>query len=319
MTDLLFAPQPVFTHVERTGPACVRRTETIRPGMCGPLQSFVATVGDWTWEAVSTLCGLDVFSARDGDGNPSYLAFYYYRITGGGDLSPADLTFGDRVTVDSRVFDAGRRSVLTVHRLSRENGPEPPPLELEELHGRPRPGCLYVENLNVWITRGAAGGNTGLIRSAPVGFAHEHLPKVPEQYAPRFLCARARDDGAFPHHGPPLGPVAPSMRIDHRVDPTRDVNGVGLLHFASFFSLAEGAQLLQWRSRGLEDRAFLGRRLLDARICYLGNADLDARLAVDVATGRSGNGSARETSDLVVRDLGAARTIAVASLTHRLA
>ncbi|WP_111556782.1 LnmK family bifunctional acyltransferase/decarboxylase [Kitasatospora sp. SolWspMP-SS2h] len=309
---------PVFSSVHRTGAASLRRTETVRPGMCGPLQSFVACVGDWTWEAVSAVCGLDVFSARNPQGEPCYLAFYSYRITANG-LHPGDLTFGDKIVVDTLVRDSGRLSVLTAHRLRREDAGEHPPFDLAELYGAPRPGCLYVENLNVWLTRGEGTGNVGLIRSAPTGFEHRSLPSLPERYSPRVLCAQAREQGRFPHPGGgPWSAPAPQQVFEQPVDAVRDVNGAGLLYFASFFSLAEAAVLRQWRSRGLDLHAHRGRLLADARICYLGNADVDAQLTVTAATSFAPADSHRERCDVSVCDQGTGRTIALAAFDHHI-
>ncbi|MFD5554698.1 LnmK family bifunctional acyltransferase/decarboxylase [Streptomyces sp. NPDC127068] len=309
-----------YAPVQRTGAASVRRIVVVRPGMCGPLQSLVACVGDWTWETVSMVCGLDVCNARNAQGLPSYLSFYYYRISSSGRLRPQDLTFGDRIEVDSLVFDSGRLSVLTAHRIRRTTGPLQPPLpfDVDEIQGRPRPDCLYVENLNVWVSRSNPYSNVALVRSAPLGFTHAHLPRSPGAPAPRVLCAQTRDLGVFPDparaHWPRRGPEVTSQQP---VDVIRDVNGAGLLYFAAFFPIAERAQLHQWRATGRTDRAFLDRTLLDARICYLGNADLDATLTVALRTSHDPEDPAHEKNDLTVRDATTDRTIAVAAFRHR--
>ncbi|MFI1524023.1 LnmK family bifunctional acyltransferase/decarboxylase [Kitasatospora cineracea] len=308
----------VFSTVELVGPTAVRRTETIRPGMCGPLQALVSTVGDWTWEAVSTVCGLNAFNARDPQGRPSYLAFYHYRIICGGALGPADLSFGDEIVVDSSVFAGGRLSVLTVHRIRRAGTPAPAPLTLEELHSRPLPGCLYVETTNVWLSRGSSGSNVGLVRSAPAEFAYAHLPPVPEPYDVTLDCRHARDHGTFPQAGAPSASASQDLFVEHPVDPIRDVNGVGLLYFASFFPMAERAQLHQWHARGLTSRQFLDRRLMEARICYLGNADLDTRLNISVRSTRNAGTPGEERCDLTIRDPGRDRTLAVVAFRHRI-
>ncbi|MFF8730652.1 LnmK family bifunctional acyltransferase/decarboxylase [Streptomyces sp. NPDC015171] len=319
VSDVLAPPDVVlpFCHVERTGPASVRRTVVVQPGMCGPLQNLVACVGDWTWQTVSMVCGLDVFNARDARGLPSYLAFYYYRLTSGSRFRPRDLTFGERVEVESRVFHSGRLSVVTVHRIRRIAGERqaPLPFDADEPYGRPRPDCLYVENLNVWVARSDPRSNVALVRTAPIGFTPAHLPDAD---SPRDLCARARDLGAFPDpERSHWTRSAPDLVLEHPVDVVRDVNGVGLLYFAAFFPIAERAQLHQWRASGGSDRAFLDRTLLDARICYFGNADLDATLALALSTSHDPDDPAHQKSDLAISDAGTGRTIAVAAFRHR--
>ncbi|MFI5617895.1 LnmK family bifunctional acyltransferase/decarboxylase [Streptomyces sp. NPDC051567] len=310
------------TYIERTGPASVRRLVTVTPGTCGSLKALAACAGDWTWETVGAVCGLDVFSARDEQGTPSYLAFYYARMLACG-LQPRQLTFGDRLEVCSRVFDAGPLSVLTVHRMRRVTAPpEDPgagePFDAAEAFVNPRPDCLYVENLNVWLSRSAGGGNVGLVRSPPVGFTAALLPKVPPAHSPRALCGAARYARVLPDPARDgWVRVCPDLVVDHAVDLIDDVNGVGLLYFASFFSIAERAQVSRWRSLGRSGRSFLDRRVEDFRICYLGNADLDATLSLRLRTSRHPHDPAQEKSDLVVRDASTDRTVAVASSRYR--
>jgi probable biosynthetic protein (TIGR04098 family) len=324
MPELLaFRPSPVlFTQVERTGPASLRRLVTVQPGMCGPLQSLAACVGDWTWETVGSVCGLDVAKARDDRGTPSYLAFYYFRILSEGRLGVRDLTFGDRLEVQSRVFQAGRLSVLTVHRIRHiaENlsTPDDVPFGATEAYTAPRPDSLYVENLNTWVTRRHTSSNVGLLRRAPVGFRHDHLPTLPAAFSPGDLCAQARSAHVFADPARTgWVPTLPDTEADHEIDVVRDVNGVGLLYFASLFSIAERAVHQVWRSRGRSGRSFLERTLNDARLCYVGNADLDATLRVRMRTSHDPHDPAHEKTDVVIRDLSTDRTIALGAFRHR--
>ncbi|MEV6048347.1 LnmK family bifunctional acyltransferase/decarboxylase [Streptomyces xanthochromogenes] len=322
MTDLsAWSVSPlVLAPLELTGPASVRRLVTVTPGMCGSLKTLAATAGDWTWETVSAVCGLDVFNARDFGGAPAYLAFYYSRIVSR-DVQPRQLTFGDRIEVQSQVFDAGSLSVLTVHRIrhvATAFGAEAVPFDATEAFVNPRPDCLYVENFNVWLSRRAGGGNTGLVYAPPVGFTQAPLPKLPPSYSPRASCASARYAQVLPDPGRESWVrVCPDLVVDHPVDLVDDVNGVGLLYFASFFSVAERLQLRRWRALGRSGSAFLDRRIGDFRICYLGNADIDATLSLRLRTSRDPLDPEQEKSDLLVRDVSTDRTIAVASSRYQ--
>lgn len=316
MSVTLASASPV-TRIEQTGPADVRRLVTVQPGMCGPTALFAARVGDWTWESVSTVCGLDVFNAQDAQGRAAYLAFHYFRIRSGGHLTPERITFGDRLEVITRVFSQGRRSVLTLHRIRRlpQGATElDASFDLEEFHERPRPDCLYVENLNHWLTRGAGHTNVGLVHTPPVGFDHTRLPELPDVYSPKTPCRQARADHRF--HDPATAHYTPSgdqLSVNHRVDVTRDINGVGLMYFASFLSIAEGALLELWRGLGRTDRAFLDRSLQDIRICYLGNADLDATLRLHLRLARDPENQHHERADILIQDTAGNRALAVAS------
>jgi probable biosynthetic protein (TIGR04098 family) len=315
---------PFSAKVERTGSASLRRELIVQPGMCGPTQALAACVGDWTWETVSTVSELDVFTARDEFGAPTYLSFLYFHIISGGRLHPKQLAFGDRLVVDSQVFDAGSRSVLTVHRVRRVAGRRDAgidiPFDAAELHTRPRVDCLYFENLNVWISRGNSASNVGLVRSAPVGFRSENLPKLPAEFSPRALCNQTRALGAFPDPATSDWPrTCPDMSAEYRVDLARDVNGVGLLYFASFFAITEHALSHQWASLGRSAGSFLERTISDARIYYAGNADLNANLALDLRTRHHPDDRAKEKNDVLVRDLSTGRAIAFAAFHHTIA
>src|SRR5437588_4159289 len=111
-TIWLTGPRPCETEA-------VTRTEVVRPAMCGHNALFVGQIGDWTWDAVSALCGTDVLRARNRAGTPTYLSFYYYRIRGSRRFHLRTPTFGDTLHVASRLFDFGSEAVLTLHRIAR--------------------------------------------------------------------------------------------------------------------------------------------------------------------------------------------------------
>ncbi|MEU2246394.1 LnmK family bifunctional acyltransferase/decarboxylase [Streptomyces sp. NPDC019224] len=334
MTETLItapgAPAQVrhFARTERTGPATVRREVTVQPGMCGPNALLIGRIGDWTWETVSEICGTDVFNARDPQGRATYLSFYYYRVRSGGRLlHPRAISFGDRLEVISRVFGYGSESVLTLHRIRRiGSGPGSHDAEVfaedsfepEEFYERPRPDCLYVENFNRWVARGRADSNVGLVRASPADFHHTQLPRLPDAYSPRLACNGARSRHRFLD---PLTagyvPLGEEFTTEHRVDVSSDVNGVGLLYFASYFAIADGALLQLWRSLGRSDRSFLDRTLADSRVCYLGNADVDSTLRLRARPWHRSGDPTEELVELVVEDLATDRTLAVCSFEIR--
>ncbi|MFF0626361.1 LnmK family bifunctional acyltransferase/decarboxylase [Streptomyces sp. NPDC004296] len=313
-------PTPV-TASALTAPALdirqeVKRTITVRPGMCGPNSLFQGQLGDWTWETVSALCGTDVFAARDTAGNPTYLAFYYFRVRGSRTLHQGALTFGDRLTVTSGCYDQGSESVLTLHRLDRTGTPGADrPLDLAEFYDHPREGSLYVENFNRWVTRSTPGSNQDLVKASPPDFRHEGLPALPVRYSPRAVYRRARSEHTFRDRADRgYRPLPGIGLVEHPVDLTRDVNGVGLLYFASYFALADKAALALWRQRDRSDAAFLRRTVLDQKICYLGNADLDSVLVLSATSRVSTTDPGDELTDVVIRDRGTQRVIAVSTL-----
>ncbi|MBW8093743.1 biosynthesis cluster domain-containing protein [Streptomyces hygroscopicus subsp. hygroscopicus] len=304
--------------LHRPDASSLRREVLVSPGMCGAGSLVFGQIGDWTWEAVAAACGTNVHAARTADGRPAYLSFYYYRVRGGRTLHPHGLTFGDELRVDSRVFQYGGQSAVTLHRLAPAGLDLPDgPLDPAEVYERPHPDCLYAENFNRWIARSRPGSNESLARTAPPGFAHRHLPRLPNAHSPRSPVGRAREAGTF-HPVPPPGfaPSGPGFSCGYELDTVRDLNGAGLVYFAAYFAIFDTALLRSWRSLGRPDEQFLRRRVVDERIGFFGNADPGTVLRIEVRRWR-GTGSERpgaEIADMALRDAASGRLLAVASI-----
>jgi probable biosynthetic protein (TIGR04098 family) len=298
----------------------VTRTEVVRPAMCGHNSLFAGQIGDWTWDAVSELCDVDVLRARTPAGDPTYLSFYYYRIRGGRTFHLRTPSFGDTLRITTRLYDFGSESVLALHRIDRGDAhPDttPAPVDADTFH-RAGGDSLRVENLNRWISRGGGTSNETLVRASPVGFRHRHLPTLPAHYSPRVACGTARTALTFhpDSHadGTRYADTGPPRRLYYPVDPSRDLNGVGLLYFASYFSIVDRALLDLYRGLGRDDAAFLDRVVVDQQLCYLGNADADCVIAIDVRHRVNLDEPGREMVDVVLRDSRTDRLLAVCTL-----
>ncbi|WP_149564534.1 LnmK family bifunctional acyltransferase/decarboxylase [Streptomyces cacaoi] len=301
----------------RPDTSSLRREVLISPGMCGAGSLVFGQIGDWTWEAVAAACGTNVHAARTADGRPAYLSFYYYRVRAGRTLHPHGLSFGDELRVDSRVFQFGGRSAVTLHRLAPAGLDLPDgPLDAAEVYERPHPDCLYAENFNRWIARSRSGSNESLAQTAPPDFAHRHLPRLPNAHSPRSPVGRAREAGSF-HSAPPPGfaPVGPGFSCGYELDTVRDLNGAGLVYFAAYFAIFDTALLRSWRALGRADEQFLRRRVVDERIGFFGNADPGAAFRIEVRRWRGGpERPGAEIADMALRDAASGRLLAVASI-----
>ncbi|MYV54539.1 LnmK family bifunctional acyltransferase/decarboxylase [Streptomyces sp. SID3212] len=294
----------------------VRRRVTVSPSMCGHNSLFLGQIGDWTWETVGSLCDTDVLAARNAEGDPAYLAFFYYRVRGSRVFHLRSPTFGDELDVLSRSFDFGSESVLTVHRISAtvKADTPPEPWDPAAFHRGPAPGSLHVENFNRWVSRRDADSNRGLMTASPPDFHHTRLPALPEEYSPRPVYGRARSLLTFcadPEQE--YATVAEGFTTRYCIDITRDLNGVGLVYFASYFSFVDLAVLRQWRELGRGDRAFLRRKVIDQQLCYAGNADPDSEFEIAVTVRAPRARAGEEIVDVVVRDADSADLIAVST------
>ncbi|MFC8369035.1 MULTISPECIES: LnmK family bifunctional acyltransferase/decarboxylase [unclassified Streptomyces] len=292
------------------------RRVTVSPGMCSGGSLIFGRIGDWTWEAVAAASGTNVHAARTAEGHPVYLSFYYYRVRGGRTVHPHGLAFGDELRVDSRVFQFGSQSALTLHRLAPAELDLPGgPLEPSEVHDEPHPDCLYVENVNRWIARSRPGSNQGLFEAAPPDFAYAGLPRLPSAYSPRTLVGRARQAGSF-HPEDPQGlvPAGPDHTCEYVLDVNRDLNGAGLVYFAAYFSIFDTALLSLWRSLGRSDEHFLRRKVVDQKLGYFGNADPGAVFTVSVRRWHREADPRVEIADMAMRDTATGELLAVTSI-----
>ncbi|MET8524752.1 LnmK family bifunctional acyltransferase/decarboxylase [Micromonospora sp. NPDC005172] len=291
------------------------RHVVVAPGMCSGGSLIFGTIGDWTWEAVAAACKLNVFNARNSVGNPAYLSFYYYRVRGGGVVHPHGLSFGDELQVSSRVFGLGVSSVLTLHRLAPAwLDVAETPFEPTEFYDAPHPDCMYVENLNRWVSRSESDSNRHLYEAAPMEFSNSQLPKIPNQYSPRSALGHAREYGSFyASDAPNLTAVGGTFTTTYQLNIVRDFNGAGLLYFASYFSIFDGALLELWRSMGRSDRQFLERKLLDQRVGFFGNADSRTEVRISIRLWRDIRRPAVELADMAMHDLKTGRLLAVSA------
>lgn len=300
---------------EIAGNSSVARREIIKPSMCGHNSLFVGQVGDWTWDAVSDLCNTNVFKAENSDGMPTYLSFYYYHIKASENMHLGKLSFGDLLDIKTQLYSFGSESILTLHRFKGVDEQQSADLEelgLEEFFEQPRKDCIYVENFNRWVTRSKPGSNENLLKSSPEGFMVDHLPELPAAYSPRLAYDYARRQLTFLDQGErAVLEKVDSFSWDYKIDVTRDLNGVGLLYFASYFSIIDKAVWEAWQRQGRNQSDYLDRIITDHKICFMGNANLDASIRLDITLWR---GDSEEYVNVVLNDVASDRVIAVATV-----
>jgi probable biosynthetic protein (TIGR04098 family) len=288
----------------------------VSPGMCSGGSLIFGRIGDWTWDAVATACRMNVHAARTAEGHPAYLSFYYYRVRGGRIVHPHGLSFGDELQVSTRVFQFGSHSVLTLHRLAPADLElTAEPLDPAEVYEHPHPDCMYVENFNRWIARSRPDSNRGLTEIAPPDFTFAGLPRLPNRYSPRTLVGRAREAGGFCVPAPPgFTREGLELIVEYALDSARDINGAGLVYFASYFSIFDSALLRLWRSRGRSEEHFLRRRVVDQKMGYFGNADTGAVFTISVRLWRHAFRPGTEIADMALRDSATGKLLAITAL-----
>jgi probable biosynthetic protein (TIGR04098 family) len=290
----------------------LERFVTVKPAMCGHNARLAGQIGDWTWEAVSHLCGVNTFCAADEQGVPTYLSFFYYQLIGDHAFHLRVPTFGDRLQVVSRCYGFGPESILTVHRLAPASRALPPTVSAAEMLHERLPGCLYAQTFNRWIQRGAQG-NRELHSAAPSGFRYQHLNRLPPDMSPRVAYDAARRSGSFVPDDGTLT-LRDETQLTYEVDMGRDLNGVGLLYFASYFEIADSALAKAWRQFGRSDVSFLERVVIAQRLLFLANADACTSLAIRIRRFDAEAQPGREVFDIGIAERDGGRVLAIVEL-----
>jgi probable biosynthetic protein (TIGR04098 family) len=136
------------------------------------------------------------------------------------------------------------------------------------------------------------------------------LPRLDPVHSPREPFRRALTTGT-PRPVPTR--TAGTLALSAPVDAARDLNGAGLLYFASYFSLVDQALLAMWRHLARSTTSFLDRVVVDQQMCLFGNADADTVLDTEIGWG-PGERPGREQVDVAVFEHGTRRPIAACSL-----
>ncbi len=108
--------------------------------------------------------------------------------------------------------------------------------------------------------------------------------------------------------------AGPGHTFEYALDAARDINGVGLVYFASYFSIFDTALLRLWRSLGRSDEQFLRRRIVDQKMGYFGNADPGAVFSINVRRWHSETRPETEIADMMLHDSATGQLLAATAV-----
>jgi probable biosynthetic protein (TIGR04098 family) len=227
------------------------------------------------WSLIRSGLGVPMSRLRDADGKPVYASVYFVDIL---DLPERGLAaFGpdDEIDVASTVVRFGRTMFDGEHRLYAAGAP---PAE--------SPRAPRVRLSNVCVCE--RGGPDDLRITAPVNARIEGVPSSavePDSYA---MIKVARREGRFfstPAEAQPLWEGA--RTVAYKINPDRDVNGVGLVYFVTYVVAMDLAERQALEETGAYPSAALdGRATVRRRIGFYGNAQHHDTLTVEVEASR---------------------------------
>lgn len=294
-----------------------RSRSTLRLGMphtqSGGLseQALLAFAGDQRWFDIGSATGTPAAQQHDDEGRSVYASFYFVEIANLGERGLASFAPDDEIEVVNTLARYGRTMLDGDHRLFRAGVL---PAQLPAL----LPPTPYVRMSNVFVCEG--NGPDDLKITTPTNARLDDLSsleKEPDSYA---IIRAARRSGRFWDQPDDALPVWSGVRtVVYRIDPDRDVNGVGLIYFANYVSFMDYAERIALQESGTFRPAELdGRSTIRRRIGYYGNAQRHDTLEVDVEAFRSPSRPDRIMLHHRIRRPSDGRLIAVSSVEKTL-
>jgi probable biosynthetic protein (TIGR04098 family) len=237
--------------------------------------ALFAHAGDLRWRDLCGATGVAASEQRDAEGHRVYASFYYVEIGG---FPPSGLAaFGpdDRLEVVGTLSRFGRSMLDGVHRLY-------PADTLPATLPDPLPPAPYVRLSNVFVRE--ARGPDDLRVTTPVTGDLDAIPPSAAEPDSYRMIREARASGRFvadPEGAVPLWEGG--HRVVYRIDPDRDINGVGLVYFANYVVFTDVAERRALEEAGgLAPATLDGRRTLRRQVGFYGNAQRHDELLVDV-------------------------------------
>jgi probable biosynthetic protein (TIGR04098 family) len=238
-------------------------------------QALLACAGDLRWTDIGAVSGVPASQQRDSEGRSVYASFYFAEVTDFGERGLAMFAPDDEIEIVSSLSRYGRTMLDGEHRLYRA-GQLPAELP-DDLPAAPR-----VRLSNVFVCEGK--GPDDLRITSPANARIEEIPASeiePDSYA---IIRAARRAGRFYEHPSDAAPLWEGARtVVYRINPDRDVNGVGLIYFANYVAFMDYAERVALEESGAYRATDLdGRATVRRRIGYYGNAQRHDTLEIDV-------------------------------------
>ena len=245
----------------------------------GPL---LQQLGDLRWAHISHMSGVPSRFIADAEGNRLYATFFFVELVFPANCPMASYAPDDRIKVAGNLTRFGTSIVDGTFYLL-----PPDADEVDEVGSNgdrkawadvPRVRCS-----NVFVRQ--KRGVEHLQRSRPADPGFERIPETAQPPDSYIRVKDAERDNCFVR--PPAAYVrmtpAP-VTIPYKLDPDRDVNGVGLIYFAHFpvfLDIAE-RQVLRTAELPLSEELIDRRTLIRRSSAYLGNASTRDTLFIDV-------------------------------------
>lgn len=272
--------------------------------------ALVAAAGDIRWSDLGALTGVPASRHRNADGRAVYASFYYVGVDAPSPHGLAVHAPDDDVEIVSTVMRFGRSMLDGTQHVY-------PAGTLAADLPEVLPPALAVRLSNVLVCEGA--GPDDLRITTPVNADLEAVAATPDEPDSYRAIREARVAGRFFDAGPGAEALWPGVHeVVYRINPDRDVNGVGLVYFANYVAFADYAERAALEAAGCFAPDALNRRVtLRRRVGYYGNARFDDALIIEVEGWRPAGATDGVVAHHRVRRRSDGRLVAVSTVEKR--
>jgi acyl carrier protein len=218
-------------------------------------------LGDMRWSHISRFTGVPGRQLVDEANDRLYPAFHYLQVRFPRQSPMASFVENDRLTVVNTLSSYGNSVMDGYSFLYPASWPMDRKIPLKNGKQAEEMEIPYVRCTNTFGK--VPQGESRLEKSRPAQPGVDNIPKLAEVPDSYVLAKKAGENGSFgppPENATPITPEA--LQVEYVIEPDRDLNGMGLLHFANHCMIQDMAE-----RRLLAEKALvpMGHDLLDLR------------------------------------------------------
>ena len=247
---------------------------------------FLMHMGTLQWSEVARHAEMRLRDLRSEEGLPVYASFYYTWESFSLENPMAAYRIDDLLTFFSAVRLWGGTAIDGWHAMCREGDELPARLTPPDMSRVPRvAGPAWVRMSNVFVKM--RSGPQDLEVALPCNLDASRFHRGADCLETYRLVKEVRQLERFPRPKSALlmpRPVS-ELRYETRVNPDRDINGVGLVYFANYVTFLDAAErelLAEVLAPESREWRIDRRTLIEREIAYFGNATAGERLEVGV-------------------------------------
>lgn len=198
-------------------------------------------LGEIRWNHIRHLSGVPSKQLADENGDRLYAALYYLCIKFPGETPMASFGENHRLTIVNTLASYGNSVMDGYSFFYPASWPSDKKIALRNGKQAEEMGIPYIRSSNLFVKMLQGAG--WLKKSRPAQAGVNNIPRIAELPNSYPLIKKASEEGRF---GPPpehFSKITPGrLQFEYQMEPDRDLNGFGLLHFANYSMIQDIAE-----------------------------------------------------------------------------